>query len=187
MHVDADNAFGDFWRLLAELAWRDYFDDPRTTSFGIADFDRFPEGNDVLPRAARRCSSRRSRSSARIYADLRLANDDTPILRALAAEERIHISPEFACVYSPRTTFVAVPPACGSSRRRSSSTGTARRESRFFPAVVAFFPLSAGARARRATAPRSSPLRVRCLWRGRRGVRRARRPVAARGARRSAA
>src|SRR5437762_11377371 len=26
VHVDADNAWGEVWRLLAELAWRDYFD-----------------------------------------------------------------------------------------------------------------------------------------------------------------
>src|SRR5262249_1719362 len=44
VHVESDSPFGIFWRLLAELAWRDYFDDPRTTSFGADDFDRYPKG-----------------------------------------------------------------------------------------------------------------------------------------------
>src|SRR5207245_5195807 len=38
VHVETDNPLGVFWRLLAELAWRDYFDNPRTTSFGADDF-----------------------------------------------------------------------------------------------------------------------------------------------------
>ena len=101
VHVDADNALGDFWRLLAELAWRDYFDNPRTTSFGLAEFDRFPKGTTCFfgPRALLESALARFRSR---YADVRLANDDTPILRAIAAEESIHISPQFACVYAPQ-------------------------------------------------------------------------------------
>jgi glycosyltransferase involved in cell wall biosynthesis len=140
VYVDADNAWGEFWRLLAELAWRDYFDDPRTTSFGVEDFDRYPKGTTCLlaPRALLESAFAGFRSH---YGDVRLANDDTPILRAVAAAERIHISPEFACTYSPRTTF-------GAFLRHAIHRGTVfldghgTPESRFFPAVVAFFPLS---------------------------------------------
>jgi glycosyltransferase involved in cell wall biosynthesis len=141
VYVDADNAFGEFWRLLAELAWRDYFDDPRTTSFGIAEFDRFPKGTTcfLAPRALLESAFAGFRSH---YADVRLANDDTPILRAVAAEQPIHVSPEFACVYSPRTTLAGF-------LRHAVHRGTVfldghgTRESRFFPAVAAFFPASA--------------------------------------------
>ena len=140
VHVDADNAWGEFWRLLAELAWRDYFDDPRTTSFGVEDFDRYPKGTTcfLAPRALLESAFAGFRSH---YSDVRLANDDTPILRDVAAAERIHISPEFACTYSPRTTFSAF-------LRHAIHRGTvfldghSTPESRFFPAVVAFFPLS---------------------------------------------
>jgi glycosyltransferase involved in cell wall biosynthesis len=139
--VDADSAWGEFWRLLAELAWRDYFDDPRTTSFGIEDFDRYPKGTTcfLAPRALLESAFAAFRTK---YDDIRLANDDTPILRAVAARERIHISPEFACTYSPRTTPTAF-------LRHAVHRGTVfldghgTPESRFFPAVVAFFPLSA--------------------------------------------
>ena len=98
-----DSPYGEFWRLLAELAWRDYFDEPRTTSFGIEEFDRFPKGTTcfLAPRVLLASAFAEFRSH---YADIRLANDDTPVIRAVAAQERIHISPEFACDYAPRTT-----------------------------------------------------------------------------------
>jgi glycosyltransferase involved in cell wall biosynthesis len=140
VQVDADTVFGVFWRLLAELAWRDYFDEPRTTSFGEEDFDRFPKGAGcfLAPRALLLSAFCNYRTR---YRDVRLANDDTPILRAIAAHERIGISPSFACVYSPRTTF-------GRFLRHAVHRGTVFVEghgtshSRFFPVVVAFFPLS---------------------------------------------
>jgi glycosyltransferase involved in cell wall biosynthesis len=141
VYVDADNAWGEFWRLLAELAWRDYFDDPRTTSFGLAEFDRYPKGTTcfLAPRVLLESAFAGFRSH---YGDVRLANDDTPILRAVAAAERIHISPEFACTYSPRTTF-------GGFLRHAIHRGTVfldghgTPESRFFPGVVGFFPVTA--------------------------------------------
>jgi len=141
VYVETESVLGDFWRLLAELAWRDYFDSPQTTSFGLAEFDRFPKGTTcfLAPRALLEPMFTRFRSR---YADTRLANDDTPILRALAADERIHISPEFACVYAPRTTVAGF---LRHSIRRGVVfvDGHGTPASRFFPHVVAFFPLSA--------------------------------------------
>jgi hypothetical protein len=139
--VEADNALGDFWRLVAELAWRDYFDNPRTTSFGLAEFDRYPKGTTcfLAPRAVLEPAFARFRSH---YADIRLANDDTPILRAVAADNRIHISPEFCCTYQARTS---VPAFVRHAVHRGTVflDGHGTRQSRFFPAVAAFFPLSA--------------------------------------------
>jgi hypothetical protein len=141
VYVEADNALGDFWRLLAELAWRDYFDDPRTTSYGLEEFDRYPKGTTcfLAPRVLLESAFARFRSH---YADVRLANDDTPVLRAVAAEEPIHISPEFCCTYAPRTT-----PAGFFRHAVHRGTvfldGHGTPESRFFPVVAAFFPVSA--------------------------------------------
>ena len=100
-----------------------------------------PEGNDVLPRAARLLLEAFGAFSTR-YADLRHANDDTTVLRALVARERIHLSPSFGCTYTPRGSL-------GPFLRHSLHRGVVfldghgRRESRFFPAVAAFYPLSA--------------------------------------------
>jgi glycosyltransferase involved in cell wall biosynthesis len=141
VHVETDDALGVFWQLLAELAWRDYFDEPRTTSFGVEEFDRFPKGTTcfLAPRDLLLDAFGTFRTR---YRDLRLANDDTPILRNLAARRRIWISPQFSCVYVPRTTL-------GRFLRHAVHRGAVfldghgTPESRFFPAVVAFFPASA--------------------------------------------
>jgi glycosyltransferase involved in cell wall biosynthesis len=152
VHVDDESAFGVFWSLLAELAWRDYFDAPRTTSFGLDDFDRFPKGTTcfLAPRGLLLSAFAGFRSH---YRDVRLANDDTPILRTIAERTRIGISPRFACTYAPRTSL-------GRFFRHAVHRGTVfldghgTPESRFYPAVVAFFPLSAALAFR----PRLVPL-----------------------------
>jgi glycosyltransferase involved in cell wall biosynthesis len=141
VHVVADSPYGEFWRLLAELAWREYFDEPRTTSFGLDEFDRFPKGTTcfLAPKPLLESAFAEFRSH---YGNVRLANDDTPVLRAVAARERIHISPEFSCTYAPRTTL-------RDFFRHAVHRGTVfldghgTPDSRFFPFVAAFFPVSA--------------------------------------------
>ena len=155
VHVDDASVFGAFWALLAELAWRDYFDAPRTTSFGVEDFDRFPKGTTCFL-APRELLIGAFSAFATRYRDIRLANDDTPILRSVASQTRIGISPRFACHYAPRTTL-------GRFLRHAVHRGTVfvdghgRPESRFFPAVVAFFPLSAALAAAAARRPALAP------------------------------
>jgi glycosyltransferase involved in cell wall biosynthesis len=141
VHVDTGSAFGVFWGLLAELAWRDYFDDPRTTSFGEDEFDRFPKGTTCFLAPRTLLLSAFSTFETH-YRDVNLANDDTPILRTVARGARIGISPQFACRYAPRTTL-------GRFLRHAIHRGTVfldghgTPESRFFPVVAAFFPVSA--------------------------------------------
>jgi glycosyltransferase involved in cell wall biosynthesis len=141
VHVESESPFGIFWRLLAELAWRDYFDDPRTTSFGAEDFDRYPKGTTcfLAPRPLLTAAFERFRTR---FADVRLANDDTPILRDVAGRQRIGLSPEFSCVYAPRTSL-------GRFFRHAVRRGVVfvdghgTPDSLFFPVVVGFFPVSA--------------------------------------------
>jgi glycosyltransferase involved in cell wall biosynthesis len=155
VHVESESPLGIFWRLLAELAWRDYFDHPRTTSFGVEDFDRYPKGTTcfLAPRSLLVAAFEGFHPR---YGDVRLANDDTPILRDLAARRRIGISPEFSCAYSPRTSL-------GRFFRHAIRRGAVfvdghgRRESRFFPVVVAFFPLSAALVVAAARRPAVAP------------------------------
>src|SRR5262249_54766452 len=82
-HVDVEddgNPYGAFWKLIAELAWSDYFDDPRDSSFGVEDFDRFPKGTTCF--FARRELVLEAIAAFRSkYSDVRRANDDTPLLR----------------------------------------------------------------------------------------------------------
>lgn len=141
VHVDSDSALGEFWSLIAELAWRDYFDDPRTTSFGLDDFDRFPKGTTCFlgPRALLIEAFDQVRPG---YADPRNANDDTPLLRYLAGREDIHVSPHFACRYAPRESLLSF---FQHSIHRGVVflDGHGRPDSRYFPVAVAFYPVSA--------------------------------------------
>ena len=131
VEVDATQLPRRLRRLLAELAWRDYFDDPREARFGSDDFDRFPKGTTcfLAPRPLLVWAFEQFRTR---YANVHLANDDTPALRALAARQPIAISPEFACAYIPRASI-------GAFLRHSFRRGVVfldghgRPESRFFP------------------------------------------------------
>ncbi len=141
VHVEADgNLVALFWQLLAELAWADYFRRPRTMSFGARDFDRYPKGTTgfLAPRAVLLEAIRAFRTR---YADARHANDDTPLIRWIAERNPIHISPHYASSYRPRATL------SGFARHAFHRgivflDGHGRRESRFFPVVVAFYPVS---------------------------------------------
>jgi glycosyltransferase involved in cell wall biosynthesis len=142
VHVeDRGNPLGVFWRLIAELAWSEYFDHPRTTSFGSDDFDRFPKGTTAFL-APRQLLLEAVAAFRSHYDDPRRANDDTPLLRWVAERERIHVSPMYSSTYAPRLSL-------RSFVRHSFHRGVVfvdghgRPESRFFPAFVAFYPLSA--------------------------------------------
>jgi glycosyltransferase involved in cell wall biosynthesis len=142
-HVEVEvdgNPYGTFWKLIAELAWNDYFAAPREVSFGSEDFDRYPKGTTCLlvSRALLLAAVGAFRSR---YEDLRDANDDTPLLRWIAERERIHLAPPFRCTYRPRRTLSAFV-RHSVHRGVVFLDGHGRPESRFFPALVAFYPLS---------------------------------------------
>jgi glycosyltransferase involved in cell wall biosynthesis len=142
-HVDVaaeGDLYGVFLRLIAELAWSDYFDNPREIAFGVENFDRYPKGTTCFFAPRQLLLDAIAAFHSR-YANLRHANDDTPLLRWIAERGSIHVAPGFRCVYRPRTTL-------SSFLRHSVHRGVVfvdghgRRESRFFPAVVAFYPVS---------------------------------------------
>ena len=160
-HVQIDtagNPYGRFQNVLTEIAWREYFDRPRTTSFGAEDFDHYPKGSGCLagPRDLIRDAFADLPSR---YADPRHANDDTPMLRRIVASERIHVSPSFAADYVPRGTFRTF---VSHSLHRGAVffDGHGRRESRFFPFVLAFFPVSAAVVVGSVARPRLVPLGI---------------------------
>jgi glycosyltransferase involved in cell wall biosynthesis len=139
MEVDRD-PYGTFWKLLAELAWNEYFDNPRTVSFGPSEFDRFPKGTTCFFAPRRLLSNAISAFRSR-YADLRYANDDGPLIRLIAEHERVNVSPHFSGVYVPRSnldTFVRH----SFHRGIVFLDGHGRSESRFYPIAIGFYPAS---------------------------------------------
>lgn len=135
------NPYGRFWNVLTELAFSEYFADPRIAYFDGSNFDAYPKGTTcfLVPRqlAIETVGLHRS-----YYLDSRNASDDTPMIRAIAAERRIGISPAFACTYLPRT---ALRPFVRHAYHRGIMflDGHGRRGSRFLPVVAAFYPASA--------------------------------------------
>jgi glycosyltransferase involved in cell wall biosynthesis len=160
-HVYVDtggNPYGVLLNVLTEIAWREYFDRPRTTSFGLEEFDRYPKGSGCLV-APREIVVDAFADVPTRYADARHANDDTPMLRRIAASQRIHVSPSFASDYMPRATFRTF---ITHSIHRGTVflEGHGRRESRFFPTVVAFYPLTAALVVASLFRPRVLPFAV---------------------------
>jgi len=142
VHIDArGNPYGAFWNVLVEVAWRRYFGDPRPTSYGADDFDHYPKGTSCFL-APRELLVSAVQAFAPRISDRRLVSDDTHLIRSIAVRQRIHLSPEFACDYQPRTDLRAFLANCV-YRGSTFVDGHGRRESRFFPVVVAFFPASA--------------------------------------------
>src|SRR5262249_36186390 len=80
------------------------------------------------------------------YVDLHHANDDTPVIRRLAARRPINISPAFSCRYAPRSELL---PFLRHAFHRGTVfvDGHGRRGSTWFPLVVGLYAASGGALA----------------------------------------
>lgn len=157
--IDAGtNPFALFWKAVCGIAFAIYLDDPRETSFGIEEFEPFPKGTGcfLAPRLLFLDAFSAFRS---VYSDTRFANDDGPILRHIAERERINIAPGFRCVYRPRRNLRSFVKHAF-HRGAVFVDGHGHRHSRFFPAVVAFFPVSLGLALVAARKPSVAPLTV---------------------------
>lgn len=141
-HVDielARNPFARFWNVLTEVGFREYFSNPRTTSFGIEEFDLFPKGTGCFL-APRALLLEAIANFTSVYEDARHSSDDTTLIRWLAGQDRIWISPNFRCRYRPRDAFKPfVRHAYNRGIHFPDSFGPGTR---FFPVVVAFYPVS---------------------------------------------
>ncbi|HTA97448.1 MAG TPA: glycosyltransferase family 2 protein [Solirubrobacteraceae bacterium] len=134
------NPYARFWNVLTEIAYRDYLANPRTMSYGIELFDRYPKGTGcfLAPREALLNAIENFDSR---YSDPRNANDDTSMIRQLATRQPINISPGFACVYRARDSLI---PFLRHAFYRGGFfvDGWARSGGRFSGVILAFYPLS---------------------------------------------
>jgi hypothetical protein len=107
-HVDISDTSGwggSFWRTITTMTWPDYIRNPREMSFTLAEFDAYPKGTTMFaaPRTylIEACGKMLSESRS----SLKYASDDTAMIRLIAeAAGSIHLSPQFACSYTPRDT-----------------------------------------------------------------------------------
>jgi glycosyltransferase involved in cell wall biosynthesis len=146
------NPFGRIWWVLESLAWRDYIANPRTMSYGVDDFDRYPKGTTcfLAPRELLLDAIGEFDSH---FSDSRDANDDTLVIRTMAARQPINISPGFSCLYRPRG---ALTPFVRHAFHRGGVfiDGYGRPGARFFGVIAAFYPLSVIAAAITIARPR---------------------------------
>jgi glycosyltransferase involved in cell wall biosynthesis len=142
-HCITDNLaspYARFWDIIVRAAWSDYLRQPRTTSFGIDEYDRYPKGTGhfLAPRSWL-CDA--IADFVTLYDDRSLSSDDTHLLRSIARRDRIHISPKFSSTYRGRESL-------GAFMRNAMYRGTTfvdghiRRGSRFRPLALGVAPAS---------------------------------------------
>lgn len=153
-HIDfnLDSPYGRFWSVIIPLVWWRYYSDPRTTSFGLDEYDRFSKATTcfLAPRALLMEANAEFDS---YYADMRNASDDTGLIRLLAARQPINVSPHFACTYSAHESYRAFMHNVF-HRGKTFVDSYGRPGTRFFPLVLAYFPLSLIAAATALRRPR---------------------------------
>jgi glycosyltransferase involved in cell wall biosynthesis len=98
------NPYAGFMAGLVKIPWRRYCANPRLVSFGIDEFDIYPKGTGYFY-APRDLLEQAGDSFVSLYEDVRLASDDTRMLRWINERERIHISPGMSCTYNGRDSL----------------------------------------------------------------------------------
>lgn len=100
------NPFARFWFTVTFIAWRRYMKRPRLMHYGTKDFDHYPKGSGCFFAPRRLLLDAYSKFST-YYKDERHANDDTSLIRHIASQSEIYISPGFAFTYNSRSTWRA--------------------------------------------------------------------------------
>ena len=136
--IDTSNPYARFWDVITHAGLQDYLANPRTTSFGPEEYDRFPKGTSHFL-APREHLLYALDAFTTYFEDLRDASDDTELLRHVVERERIHISPHFASVYHSRTNLRGFM-RHAHHRGKHFFDGFGRPGRRFFWVVVAVFP-----------------------------------------------
>jgi glycosyltransferase involved in cell wall biosynthesis len=140
IEFNVESPYGRFWNVIIPLVWWRYYSKPRTTSFGLEEYDRFSKATTCFLAPRSLLLDANSQFST-YYADTRYASDDTALLRMLAARQPINVSPHFSCTYNPHDNYSAFVRNIF-HRGRTFLDSYGRPGTRFFPLVLAFYPLS---------------------------------------------
>jgi glycosyltransferase involved in cell wall biosynthesis len=132
--------YGRFWSVVIPLVWRRYYAEPRTTSFGLEDYDHFAKATTCFL-APRLMLLEANDQFSTYFAETSNASDDTGLIRLLAARQPINVSPHFACIYTAHGTYRAFM-ANIFHRGKTIIDSYGRPGTRFFPLVFAFYPTS---------------------------------------------
>jgi glycosyltransferase involved in cell wall biosynthesis len=100
------NLIARFGDAITFIGWRRYFADPKLTSYGVKDFDYYPKGTGFFL-APKKVLLGAIEWFESVTNDVKHSSDDTLLIRHIAGEHRIWLSPEFSCTYHARTTLRA--------------------------------------------------------------------------------
>ncbi len=135
------NVIARFGDAITFIGWRRYFAHPRTCSYGPEDFDHYPKGTGCFftPRSALIQAMQEFEQQTH---DIRSSSDDTHLIRIIARDHRINLSPGFACTYHARTRFSQFIQH-SNHRGRFFVDGFLRPGNRFFVPLIFFLIISA--------------------------------------------
>lgn len=98
------NIIARFGDAITFIGWRKYFSQPRTCSFGLDDFDYYPKGTGCFLVPKQLLLEAMHEFEKQTF-DIKSSSDDTHLIRLIAAQERIYLSPSFSCTYHARTNI----------------------------------------------------------------------------------
>jgi len=130
------NIIARFGEAITYIGWRRYFAHPRDCSYGLKDFDHYPKGTTCFY-APRTVLLQAFEEFEEQTHDLKHANDDTRLIRSIARDHRINLSPSYSSTYHARnrlSQFVSH----SYHRGRVFVDGFLRPGNRFFVPLILF-------------------------------------------------
>ncbi len=98
------NMIARFGDAITLIGWRRYFRKPRLISYGINEFDYYPKGTTMFSLPKKTLVDAIEWFEANTT-DIKNSSDDTLLIRHIAEQNRIWLSPEFSATYFARTTL----------------------------------------------------------------------------------
>ena len=143
-HVDVQkkgNVIARFMDAITYIGWRRYFKRPRRVSYRLEEFDYFPKGTTsfLVPKGI---IVDAMEEFEREDHDMQRSSDDTHLIRIIARDHPINLSPRFSCKYHARNTLKAFVKH-SFHRGQVFIDGFFRPDTRFFIPIIAFLVVSA--------------------------------------------
>lgn len=96
--------YGLYWNCIERVAWIAYWIKPRNKVINAKNFEFYPKGTTCL--ISTRETLLKSYAEVVSYSkDLRMSNDDTLLLKKIATNSGVYISPSYQSWYTPRANF----------------------------------------------------------------------------------
>ena len=149
------NIIARFMDAITFIGWRKYFKNPRRCSYGLKEFDYFPKGTTSFLVPKKLIVDAMAEFEQEEH-DMQRSSDDTHLIRIIARDHPINLSPKFACKYHARNTFKAFIKHTY-HRGQVFIDGFFRPGTRFYVPIIAFLVLSAALVVSVAVAPSLIP------------------------------